>query len=62
MNRELLEYFMFFLIRDGLPAGVIAEALQNAEKNLEYEGMLKTDTVVTEQMLSLAEAFADRFN
>jgi hypothetical protein len=64
MNRKLLDYFMFFLLRDALPPGVIAEALQNAEHVVDQGGHAldeDTDMEVIENMLALAEAFSNRF-
>jgi len=59
MNDQLADYFFFFLLRDHLPAGAIAEALQDAEKSLAQE-VIK-DTLITEGMLNLASKFTDRF-
>jgi hypothetical protein len=64
MNRKLLDYFMFFLLLDALPPGVIAEALQNAEHVVDHGGHALDEDIdmeVIENMLALAEAFSNRF-
>ena len=59
MNDELLDYFFFFLIRDALPAGVIAEALQKAEHCAEHGTF--SDTEITDGIFDLAYNFTNRF-
>ena len=60
MNDELLVYFLFFLLRDALPVGVICEALQNAEAILKCD-KVTGDTAVAQDILFIAHTIADRF-
>jgi len=59
INRDMFDLFMFFLIRDYVPVGVVGEALKHAEEACKKEYIAAN--TVTADILNLAYSMVDRF-